>query len=488
MTTEPKGPPPANNTPAAAPPPETEGVGKAQSSGASVAGVGPDVSDTSSAFAWRSETYAWYVVILLTVAFTLSMIDRMLLTLLFDPIKRDLSLNDTQVSLLHGFAFSLFYVFLGLVFGRLADTSNRRTIAGVCVFVWSLMTAAAAGANNFIQLFVTRVGVGVGEAGLSPAANSLISNYFPRERMARPVALYALGIYAGNGLALIGGGAIVDFVSDNETVIVPFLGSIFSWQAAFLVAGIPGMLLALFFLTIKEPPRRDTAASDKSAVSLRDVFKYLFVDGLSYFRLHIVGMAAAGLVLVGSGAWSPSFYMRTFGWSAESVGYVTGTIIMVAGVSGVYTAGWWVERLQAQGRKDAIVRVIFLSLCLGAVPAIINTLMPNVWLALFFTGISGFFLSMPIALSPAALHSITPGDMRGMVYAVYLFFLSVFGYAVGPTVIALFTDFLFGDAQLVKYSIALTAAIFLPVAIFCFSRAAQPYEAMVDRYKERYEE
>ena len=196
------------------------------------------VQDMSpSAFSWRSETYAWAVVALLIIAFTLAMIDRMMLTLLVGPLKANFGLTDTQVSVLHGLAFTMLYVIVGLPMGWLTDRYSRRAIAGFSVAAWSLMTACCGISSNFFQLFLARMGVGIGEAGISPAANSLIPDYFPPSRVALPLTLYSIGGSAGTGLAFIFGGTIIDYVSSLGRINIPLFGEIAGWQASFLVAG-----------------------------------------------------------------------------------------------------------------------------------------------------------------------------------------------------------------------------------------------------------
>lgn len=201
------------------------------------AGIQEIEKHKDSAFTWRSETYAWAVVALLIVAFTFAMIDRMILTLLVGPLKADFDLSDTQVSLLHGLAFTLLYVIVGIPMGWLTDRYSRRFIAGASVASWSLMTALCGLSGNFVQLFLARMGVGIGEAGISPAANSLIPDYFPQSRVSLPLTLYSIGGSAGSGLALIFGGSIVDYVSHLGWISIPLIGDIRGWQASFLIVG-----------------------------------------------------------------------------------------------------------------------------------------------------------------------------------------------------------------------------------------------------------
>ena len=185
--------------------------------------------------------YAWYVVIILMVCYTLSFIDRQILSLLVKPIQQDLGINDTEMGLLQGAAFGIFYTLLGLPMGWLADRISRRNLIAVGIFFWSLMTALCAVARSFGSLFFARMGVGVGEATLAPSAFSMISDYFPRERLGTALSVYSAGIFIGAGLALIVGGTVVSAVSNIPAITMPVLGTIASWRLTFLIVGLPGV-------------------------------------------------------------------------------------------------------------------------------------------------------------------------------------------------------------------------------------------------------
>ena len=199
---------------------------------------------------YPNQIYAWYVVAVLTVAYIFSFVDRQIINLLVEPIREDLQLTDTQISLLQGIAFALFYTLMGIPIARLADVSNRRAIIAVGVFLWSLMTAMCGLAKSFGQLFAARIGVGVGEAALSPPAYSLFTDYFPPGKVTRAIAVFTGGSFLGAGLAYIIGGFVVDFVTRLDVVEVPVFGQIRAWQMAFIVVGLPGILLALLVFFI----------------------------------------------------------------------------------------------------------------------------------------------------------------------------------------------------------------------------------------------
>ncbi|MBL4630305.1 MAG: MFS transporter [Paraglaciecola sp.] len=263
-------------------------------------------------FSWRSEFYAWFAVFLLIMAFSLSMVDRMILTLLVGPIKTDFGLSDTEISLLHGLAFTLLYVIAGIPLGRLTDRYSRRMIAGFSVFFWSIATCLCGITNNFTQLFISRVFVGVGEAGLSPAATSLISDYFPVSKLSRPIAYFSIGGSLGAGLAFIFGGAVADMVVEIGNVSIPFIGEIRSWQLAFFIVGLPGLLFAASFIFVKEPARagETKSESEPKSIPIPEVLK-LLSDKAGFLTAHFFAAAMSALVVLSIHAWMPTFLMRS---------------------------------------------------------------------------------------------------------------------------------------------------------------------------------
>lgn len=435
--------------------------------------------ESQSNFAWRSEVYAWSVVGLLTVAFTFSMIDRMILTLLVDPIKADFGISDTEISLLHGLAFTLLYVICGLPLGRLADRYSRRAIAGVSIFFWSFATVLCGAASNFIQLFLARVGVGVGEAGLSPAANSLIADYFPPERLARPIAYFSIGGSAGAGIAYIFGGAVVDYVTGMGPIAVPLFGEIRPWQAAFFVVGLPGMALAFLFALVREPERSGRATDGQDQVAISEVFSFM-VQRKSFFVAHFAAAAFAGLAVLALHSWMPTFLIRNFGLTPGEVGGGYGLVVLIGGVSGLITAGWLSDYLAARGLKASHIVVARGYVLVAIIPAILAPFAPTFFLSLLLAGIGVFGLASAIALTPVALQIVVPNEMRGLVYAIYLLILSLVGYAIGPTFVALITDLVFKDEMMVGASIAIVAAIGAPLSAIAYSLSRRAYNALVE--------
>lgn len=240
--------------------------------------------------------YRWYVVGILSLAYVFSFIDRIIMSLLVEPIRADLGITDTQVSLLSGLAFALFYTFFGIPVALLADRSRRRTLIAAGITFWCFMTAACGLAQNFWQLFAARMGVGAGEATLSPAATSLIGDYFPRHLLGRAVAVYTMGISIGSGIALIMGGKIVAAVTEMGGVTLPIVGELKAWQAAFMLVGLPGLVVAALMFTVKEPQRRQRLQT--KPVPLAEGFRFIWQHRKTY-GAHFFGLSVTTIMAYG---------------------------------------------------------------------------------------------------------------------------------------------------------------------------------------------
>lgn len=414
--------------------------------------------------------YAWYVVVILFIAYTSSFVDRIIMSLLVEPIKRDLVLTDTQFSLLHGFAFAIFYTLMGLPLGRLADRANRRRIISVGIFLWSILTAVCGLAKTFTHLFLARIGVGVGEATLSPAAYSMISDYFPKEKRSVPISMYSMGVFFGGGIAFILGGYVVHLASGAADVVLPMVGTIRPWQLTFFLVGIPGILVVLLMSTIEEPPRRDVvslSASDDGKGdndSIRAALAFVMRNARAYVSVF-VGFALLATASYGFFTWTPSFLIRTYGWEASNAGYAFGLMVLILGTGGTLLGGVLADRALAKGRLDAKLRVSMYAgggmlLCGCLAP-----LMPSAPLALLFLAPTVVFLGFPVGLAPAACNFITPNQLRGQIIALYLFATNLLGLGVGPTVVAVITDYGFGDPDKLRFSLAVFAVVIPALAV-----------------------
>ncbi|MDX9972676.1 MAG: MFS transporter [FCB group bacterium] len=399
--------------------------------------------------------YAWYVVGVLMVAYVFSFIDRQILSLLVGPMKADLGISDTGMSYLMGITFALLYTFLGIPMGRLADTRSRRSLIAAGMILWSVMTVGCGFARRFWELALMRVGVGVGEAALSPAAYSIITDYFPRERLGTAISVYSMGIYVGMGLAMLMGGYVVEFASHASLETWPLVADMRPWQLAFVAVGAPGVLFAFLLYTVREPLRRSHSGAAHRSAPAKAVAAYL---GSNWQTLtcHHLGFALLALVGYGAAAWIPEFFMRTYGWSVSQVGLRYGLVVMTAGSLGIVAGGWLADRMSKRGYRDAKMRAGLLAAVLSIPLTVMYTLMPNGWAALAVLIPLSFVQAMPFGVAPAAIQEMMPTSMRGQASAVYLFVLNLIGLGIGPTAVALLTDYAFGDVQAVRYSLLLT--------------------------------
>lgn len=411
--------------------------------------------------AYPSPTRAWYMVILLTILYMFSFLDRTIIVLLIEPIKADLGLSDTQLSLLYGFAFALFYTFLGIPIARMADRRNRRTIIMWGVAIWSVMTAICGITRNFGQLFIARMGVGVGEAALSPAAYSLISDSFPPNERARAMSVYTMGLYLGVGFALVLGGVVIEWVASIGTVELPLFGEIRAWQATFLAVGLPGLLLAGLMMTVREPLRRELGSSqvgkEIDQVSLREATDW-FAKRWRFYFVFYGAMSCLVLYSYSLTAWTPSFFIRTYAWTSLEVSRYYGLVVLVFGPAGILFGGWWASRWSARGDTIANARMVVVCFALLVIPASGLTLLNDPFHALILMALVKFVSGLPLGIAVAAMHEVTPNRLRALAVGFYMFTINLIGLGTGPTTVALLTDYLFRDPEMLRYSMAIVGA------------------------------
>ena len=433
--------------------------------------MGKNADATAITRAPDAGPYAWYIVGVLIVAYTFSFIDRQILTLLVDPIRATLHITDFQLSLLHGFAFALFYSIMGIPIGQLVDRRKRTTIIAAGIAVWSIMTALCGLSKSFGQLFLARIGVGVGEAALSPGAYSMISDYFPPHQRPRALSLYISAAYVGGGIATIAGGALIALM---VPITLPVIGHLEAWQSLFILVGLPGLLAALWMLTLREPQRTDVKPGGHS--NFADVRAHMARNTGAY-GLLILGYAMSGIMWNGAIAWIPTYFIRVFGWTASEISLPYGLITMVSGTMGIVMGGWIATKLRLRGTMDANILIGLLAIAVAMPSGIVACMVGTPHMALAFVALFLFGCAMPWGSAVAALQEITPNQMRGQVSAIYLFCLSLFGMGVGPTIVASFTDHVFVNDMALGQSIAITIAITAPIAALLLWLARAPYKA-----------
>lgn len=429
---------------------------------------------------YPTPAYAWYVVVLLTLAYVVSFIDRQVMNLLVEPIKADLALSDTQMSLLLGFAFAIFYSVMGIPMGRIADRYNRCRLIIIGITLWCTMTACCGLARNYLQLFLARVGVGVGEAALSPAALSIISDSFPKEKRILPIGFYNIGIYVGAGLAMILGGLVIDYIQNAPPLVLPGLGELRPWQTTFVLIGIPGLLLAALMGTVKEPARKEllTAGTNAEALSFRFFLEYLRRRWRSYGAVF-AGMAFLTVITYSNFAWVPTMFIRTHNWEIKEIGLIYGAIVLSAGPLGIYLGGLLGNALYNAGRKNGLMLGALVGTLFLTPSTLLAPLMPTPELAMVLLFLASLGLAFVTANMVPALLLITPNQLRGQTYALFLLTLNLVGPALGPTAVALVTDFVFFNEAMLRYSLSIITGLAGLCCIVFFYLGLSPYRASV---------
>jgi MFS family permease len=358
---------------------------------------------------YPSSQYAWYMVILLTVAYVFSFVDRYILGLLIEPIKADLQLSDTQIGLLLGPAFAIFYATMGLPLGWLADRKRRTWIVGVGVALWSAATAASGMAKNFGHLFIARMSVGVGEATLSPCTMSMISDSFPKERRARPIAFYTMALSVGAGIASLVSAGVLQWAKTVTSIELPFFGVVEPWQFTFIIVGLPGLLLALLMFTLREPPRQ-AVVQDPNRVgsannNLMDMLRHVAKNWTVF--LPFVLIFCFMTVLAYSQGWGAPLFKRTWGWEASQFATANAIVLLGVGPVSVNFAGWLSDHWSQQGIKDAPIRIALIGLVIMIVSGVAAPLMPSPWLAMGLLAFNTLGIAITSAVGVTALLNIS---------------------------------------------------------------------------------
>ncbi len=429
-----------------------------------------DGSAAAAADDYPSLGSASYCLSLLFIAYIFSFIDRQILALLVGPIREDFGITDFQYSLLQGAAFALLYTFAGLPIGRLADKHSRKLIIFASVSFRSLATVACGLTKNFGQLFAARMAVGAGEAGLAPPAYSLILDSFRPHQVGYAMSIYKLAVKVGGGLALIVGGILYDFYAGFDSLSLPLFGPIQPWQATLITVGAPGILIGLLMLSVQEPSRKDLAEHDGEAgeqIPIREVARFIWARRRLYLSLFF-GSSMMAMAGYGAAAWYPEFFTRAYGFSKSEAGTWFGSIVLIGGGLGVFFGAWLANFLAARGHTDSYVRAMVLT-ALAAIPfAVAAPLAGDASTTLILLGPATLLSGSYLGVMAVSFVVISPNQLRGQLTAVYIFVTNILGMAVGTSVLAAFTDFLYQDDALLHYSIATAVAIFYPSAAALF--------------------
>lgn len=406
------------------------------------------------------------VLLLLTVAYTLSFMDRYVMNLLLNDVKADFKLTETQAGLLAGAGFAVLYALMALPMGLLADRTNRAKLAAAGVVLWSVMTMVCGLGRTFVQLLTGRVGVGVGEAALTPAAYPLIKSLFGKERLSTALGVYSSGIYIGSGLAYWLGGHALQWVRSNN--IHQQFGFIpHDWQLVFLLFGLPGLLVAALLYLVRVPNQINTV-QQQGAVSQLWIF---IKSNQSFFAWFAAGSALFNVAVYAAGVWLPAYLQRVHGMTVAQSGELLGITMLFVAPVGAVAGGILADRLAVKygfaGRLTAvIILVIFIAVCFGTIALPVAG-------AFKYTSLIGLCLLMgaPVAITAAIVQDIAPAHLCSTVPAFLLMLQNLVGMSLGPLLVALLTQYMFGSEAAVGKSIAVTGVLFSLLAVVFFAKS-----------------
>ena len=427
---------------------------------------------------YPSQRAGYSAVAVMTLAQVFAFIDRQIPAMLVEPIKQDFSLNDSQIALLGGAAFSIFYAIMALPIGYAVDRYKRVNVLGTGIFVWSLMTTLAGLANSFGRLFGARIGVAVGEAVMAPVSVSLVSDYFPQNKQGKPMGIITAGVYIGIGATLIGGGYLIDYLTDIGGITIPGIGYFKPWQATFLVVGIPGILISIAAFMLHEP-RRLGLSKKLDETKKVIIFSHLKQNKSTLFPMF-GGLIFMALIFYSFTFWAPSMMVRTYGLSLTEVGFTLGIITIISSILGTICSGATVDYLRTRGHSDAPIRTAMYA-CIFAMPAIcFAPLVESVVTSWVLIAIYLFFISSFAPLGLLAVSGISSNEVKGQMAAVHAFLMMAFGLSLGPQITAFFTDFIIQDAAQLGLAISLTGGFVLPIAAMFFWISQRRYQKTFD--------
>ena len=407
--------------------------------------------------------YPWYIAAVLMVAYVLSFLDRQILYLMVGPIRHDLHITDFQFSLLTGGALGIFYTLMGLPNGYLADRYSRKNIIAIGITLWSVMTAFCGLARTYPILFLGRIGVGVGEATLSPSAYSILSDSFDKTRLPRAMSVYVLGLFVGAGLALILGGEIIGLIQKTPAIVLPLLGAMRSWNLVFIVIGLPGLLIALWVSTLKEPARTGLVRSPIASGKVPFAEVLAFLRRYPLMSLSLFVGSALFSVIAYTDSWYPELFIRTWGWTARETGRMNGISSLIGGPLGLLFAGWYSSRSLAKGRSDACLRLTAWAALGIMIPACLLPIAPSATIMAAFLIPYKFFIGFTPVLIPSAIQMVAPNHLRAQLGATFLLATGLFGVSMGPILPACLSDFVFTGARALPHALSTTALVLGPV-------------------------
>lgn len=396
----------------------------------------------------------WLVLLLLMTALICSYIDRFAFALLLEPIKSALGASDAALGLLNGVAFGLFFATMGLPLGRLADRWSRKGTIIIGISVWTAATALCGLAGNFLHLLVARIGVGAGEAGLTPASYSLVHDRFPRARLGVALSIYQLGSMVGAGTAFIVAGAAYQYFQAGHGASWPWIGALAPWQKTFIAVALPGLPLIALLTLMREPGKRPRAATQMVHPSTPR-------GNLLHFIVTFLGASGGTLAIYGLTLWLPAVLAREYGWSPGQAGATYGMIVMIVGPAGLLSGGWISDFITRRRGHGAHIAIVFASI-VSALPLMAAIgLTSNSTLLLILVAISHYLLALPAGVLPAYIQIETAPESRSQMSALYVFIINIVAIGIGPSLIGFISSLAPGDPTALRTAITAVSVPFL---------------------------
>lgn len=435
-------------------------------------------ASSASAKPYPSAAAGWFLVVMLTIAYIFSFVDRYVITLLIEPIKAEFDLSDREIGWLLS-AFTLVYGFVGIFMGWMIDRGRRTWIVSIGVALWSAATIATGMAKNFALLFTARMGVGIGEATLSPATFSMIGDSFPTEKRGKPIAFYSSALPIGAGLASLLSAAIIAWTASSGSQSLPFFGELSPWRFTLIIVGLPGILLAAIFLFMKEPARRPVATSAGviSGSGFLDALKYIWRNKTLYIGFVLI-ICTMTTIAYSQGFLAPTFE-RTWGWSPQKYATINGIALLIIGPANMLIMGsisdWWTKK----GVKDASLRILYIGFFIMVPTASLPLFMPTAELAFAILCINTVGIGIVSAIGVTSLLVITPAQVRGQIVALYYLAISWLG-SLGPIAVGELSSGVFGEDNL-RYAVATVPIIFAIVPFLMMPMTRRLYREQIDR-------
>jgi MFS family permease len=437
-------------------------------------------SAATSAHVYPSARYSWYVLGVICFGYVFAFIDRTILGLLAPAIQKDLGITDTQMGLLQGLGFAIFYTIFGLPLGWISDRYNRKWILSGGMFFWTIMTALCGLATGFKSLFAARAGVGIGEATLNPCASSLISDYFPPEKRPRAFGFYTMSTAVANILSYVIGGTLLGAAALSFYASTPFLADFKPWQIVFLIIALPGLIpVALLAFTVKEPVRLGQALK-KGQATTAETWAFVMKNKKS-LGLFLVACALVILEIYGAAYWHATIFIRVYGWTPAETAFKFGVMSGLIGIVSAYMSG----SVTSYFRKKGMAEGVWMTALLGAIGCTIfggfGPMMPTWQLALPILLLKALFVNYSAAAAMTAINEITPNEHRGLVTSMYVILTGLVAQGIGPLAVGMGSDMIFKDPMKIGWSLALVVFVTGILAIICLLWGRNAYREALAR-------